>query len=210
MPRNAVATRYKDTPLRQAQRELTRSRIRDAARDLFHELHYDATTVDQIANAAGLTRSTLYLHYKDKAEILADITADYAPRAIAQMERLPGPAPSMAEIDTWLLEVVDFVTVERVPLAILQETGRTGAQSLEPLMFDILVALGLNNPAFARAARREAADLLLRARATLLIGALTYACNFVARGGDRDLGRALLRSVAESFHDFIVTNNPRG
>src|SRR5271156_4925227 len=108
MPRNAVATRYKDTPLRQAQRELTRSRIRDAARDLFHEHHYDATTVDQIASAAGLTRSTLYLHYRDKAEILADITADYAPRAVAQMERLPGPAPSRAEIDAWLLEVVDF------------------------------------------------------------------------------------------------------
>ncbi|MDB5479656.1 MAG: transcriptional regulator, TetR family [Caulobacteraceae bacterium] len=207
MSRNAAAAKYKDTPLRQAQRELTRSRIRDAARDLFYELHYDATTVDQIAGAAGLTRSTLYLHYRDKAEILADITADYAPRAVAQMERLPGPNPSLAEIDAWLLEVVDFVTAERVPLAIVQETGRSGAQSLEPLLFDILEALGRNNPAFARAARRERVDLALRARATLLIGALTYACNQVARGGDRDFGTALLLAVAESFQGFIVAYN---
>lgn len=207
MSRNALATRYKDTPLRQAQRELTRSRIRDAARDLFYELHYDATTVDQIANAAGLTRSTLYLHYRDKAEILADITADYAPRAVAQMQRLPGPGPSMAQIDAWLLEVVDFVTVERVPLAIVQETGRSGAQSLEPLLFDILAGLGRNNPAFARAAGAEGPDLALRARATLLIGALTFACNQVARGGDPPFGTALLRAVAESFQAFLIAYN---
>jgi AcrR family transcriptional regulator len=207
MSRNALATKYKDTPLRQAQRELTRSRIRDAARDLFYELHYDATTVDQIANAAGLTRSTLYLHYRDKAEILADITADYAPRAVAQMQRLPGPDPSMAQIDAWLLEVVDFVTAERVPLAIVQETGRSGAQSLDALLFDILTALGRNNPAFARAAGAKGPDLALRARATLLIGALTYACNQVARGGDRQFGTALLHAVGESFQGFIAAYN---
>jgi len=207
MSTSVTAAKYKHTPLRQAQRELTRRRIREAARDLFYELHYDATTVDQIANAAGLTRSTLYLHYRDKAEILADITADYAPRAIAQMERLPGPAPSMAQIDAWLLEVVDFVAAERVPLAILQETSRAGAQSLDELMFDLLTALGRNNPAFAKAARREPANLELKARATLLIGALTYVCNFVARGGDRDFASALLRTVAESFRDFTVSHD---
>lgn len=207
MSTTVTAAKYKDTPLRQAQRELTRRRIRDAARDLFYEHHYDATTVDQIANAAGLTRSTLYLHYRDKAEVLADITAEYAPRAIAQMERLPGPNPSMAQIDAWLLEVVDFVAVERVPLAILQETSRAGAQSLDDLMFDILTALGRNNPAFAKAAWREAADLGLKARATLLIGALTYVCNFVARGGDRDFAGALLRTVAESFQGFMASHN---
>jgi AcrR family transcriptional regulator len=207
MPTSATVTKYKDTPLRQAHRELTRSRIRDAARDLFYELHYDATTMDQIANAAGLTRSTLYLHYKDKAEILADITADYTPRAIAQMERLPGPTPTMAEIDAWLLEVVDFVAVEKVPLSILQETSRAGAQSLEQLMYDILSALGRNIPAFAQAATGQRSNLIPRARAAILIGELTFVCNHVAKGGDRDFATALLRAIAESFHDFIVSHN---
>jgi AcrR family transcriptional regulator len=207
MPTSVAAAKYKNTPLRQAQRELTRSRIRDAARDLFYELHYDATTMDQISSAAGLTRSTLYLHYKDKAEILADITADYAPRAIAQMERLPGPTPTMAEIDAWLLEVVDFVVVEKVPLSILQETSRAGAQSLEQLMFGILTALGRNIPAFERAARSQHSDLIVSARAAILIGELTFVCNHVAKDTDRDFAAALLRAVAESFHEFIVTHN---
>jgi AcrR family transcriptional regulator len=202
-----LAAKDKPTRLRQAHRDLTRGRIRDAARDLFYELHYDATTMDQIATAAGLTRSTLYLHYRDKAEILADITADYAPRAITQMERLPGPAPTMVEIDEWLLEVVDFVAVEKVPLAILQETSRAGTQSLEQLMFDILSALGRKVPAFERAAKRQRSDLLLRARAAILIAELTFVCSHIAKGAERDFARALLRAIAESFHDFIVSHN---
>src|SRR5688500_7667806 len=86
------------TPLRQAQRDLTRSRIKNAARDLFYERHYDATTMDEIALAAGLRRSTLYLHYRDKAEILADVIADYTPKARDALARLPGPRPSLKQV----------------------------------------------------------------------------------------------------------------
>ncbi len=59
MPAEPRSTVKYFTPLRQAQRDLARSRIRDAARDLFYEHHYDTTTMDEIAVTAGLRRWTL-------------------------------------------------------------------------------------------------------------------------------------------------------
>ena len=41
-----------------------------AAVDLFTELGYDATTVAQIAERAGVTKSTFFRHFPDKRELL--------------------------------------------------------------------------------------------------------------------------------------------
>lgn len=48
-----------------------RERIVLAALDLFTEQGYDATTVAQIAERAGITRSTFFRHFPDKRELLA-------------------------------------------------------------------------------------------------------------------------------------------
>ncbi|MFI9389574.1 TetR/AcrR family transcriptional regulator [Streptomyces bauhiniae] len=42
-----------------------------AAVDLFTEQGYDATTVTQIAERAGVTKSTFFRHFSDKRELLA-------------------------------------------------------------------------------------------------------------------------------------------
>ncbi len=42
-----------------------------AAVDLFSEQGYDATTVDQIAKRAGVTKSTFFRHFPDKRELLS-------------------------------------------------------------------------------------------------------------------------------------------
>jgi AcrR family transcriptional regulator len=45
-------------------------RLVTAAVDLFAEQGYDATTVAQIAERAGVTRSTFFRHFSDKRELL--------------------------------------------------------------------------------------------------------------------------------------------
>ncbi len=47
-----------------------RERLVMAAVDLFTELGYDATTVAQIAERAGVTKSTFFRHFPDKRELL--------------------------------------------------------------------------------------------------------------------------------------------
>lgn len=48
-----------------------RERLVIAAVDLFSEQGYDATTVDQIAKRAGVTKSTFFRHFPDKRELLS-------------------------------------------------------------------------------------------------------------------------------------------
>jgi AcrR family transcriptional regulator len=48
-----------------------RLRLLHAALDLFTEQGYDQTTVVQIAERAGLTKSTFFRHFADKREVLA-------------------------------------------------------------------------------------------------------------------------------------------
>ncbi len=47
-----------------------RERLVVAAVDLFSEQGYDTTTVAQIAQRAGVTRSTFFRHFSDKREVL--------------------------------------------------------------------------------------------------------------------------------------------
>src|ERR1035438_5685149 len=48
-----------------------RERLVRAALDLFSEGGYDNTTVAQIVDRAGLTKSTFFRHFPDKREVLA-------------------------------------------------------------------------------------------------------------------------------------------
>jgi AcrR family transcriptional regulator len=203
-PRNEAQTRY-NTPLRQAQRDLTRSRIKNAARMLFHENHYDSTTMDEIAMAAGLRRSTVYLHYRDKAEILSEIIAEYAPKAQAILATLPGPKPSVEAVASWIRRVVKFVASEQVPLSIIMELRRDSKNTidtLERLTGELLSGLGANNPRFRDAASADA-DPVLRARGLLLLQELTYACE-IHLADTADLrGKAMLQVTAEDFYAFL-------
>ena len=193
-----------DTPLRQAQRDLTRSRIKNAARNLFYEKHYDITTMEEIAEAAGLRRSTLYLHYKDKSEILVDIIVEYTPKAKEVLATLPGPNPSLVAINTWVTRVAKFVAKERAPLSIIQETRvrSRDAAEFDKVIHELLRAIGANNPVFEEAARPEA-DVMLRARALMLLEELTYACGVFNEDAKDARAKALLKIAAEDFHAFL-------
>ncbi len=50
----------------------TRRQLRDALMSLILEKGYDAVTVEDITSRADLGRTTFYLHYKDKEELLLE------------------------------------------------------------------------------------------------------------------------------------------
>jgi AcrR family transcriptional regulator len=53
--------------------ELTRKRILEAAYRLFRKHGFSRVSMDQIAEAAKLTKRTLYHHFRSKDELLADV-----------------------------------------------------------------------------------------------------------------------------------------
>ncbi len=64
--------------LRKAQKEMTRKLLLDKGLELFNSRGYSATTVDDIAAGVGTTRTTFYLHFPSKADLVRSLvdTAD--------------------------------------------------------------------------------------------------------------------------------------
>ena len=57
--------------LRAAQKQMTRELFLTKALELFETKGYAATTIDDIATAAGSNRTTFYLHFSSKAEVVS-------------------------------------------------------------------------------------------------------------------------------------------
>lgn len=74
-----------------------RARILAAARALFEEQGFDATTGRQICERAGVATGTLFLYVKDKRELLLWIFADDAERILARAGRSEG-----GPVERWL------------------------------------------------------------------------------------------------------------
>jgi AcrR family transcriptional regulator len=193
------------TPLREAQREQMRGRILSAARELFYDRHYDTSTMDDIAVAAGIRRSTLYLHYKDKAEILLEVITDYGGKATGVLATLPGPQPSLTQVRAWVGEVAAFIAKERAPLSIIVEVRRRQGftTALDQLTSALLNSLGENNPRFRDSGAADA-EPARRARALMLLQVLTYACEVHLEDPADPCGQALLNVAAEDFHAFLA------
>lgn len=71
-----------------------RERLVRAALDLFGEQGYENTAVAQIAERAGLTKSTFFRHFRDKREVLfggQDVLAELMTSAIAEAGAGAGP-----------------------------------------------------------------------------------------------------------------------
>lgn len=59
--------------LREAQKEMTRTLLLEKGLELFNAQGYSATTVDDIAGAVGTTRTTFYLHFPSKADLVRSL-----------------------------------------------------------------------------------------------------------------------------------------
>jgi AcrR family transcriptional regulator len=62
--------------LRAAQRQLTRRLLLDSGLDLFETKGFAFTTVEDIASGAGTTRTTFYVHFQSKADLVKALIAD--------------------------------------------------------------------------------------------------------------------------------------
>jgi AcrR family transcriptional regulator len=88
---------YGDAPttsIREAQKELTRQRIIDAAFVLFQQLGFRNTTINHIVKRAHVNRTTFYLHFKDKIDVAIEIGRRSVPGVVEQFERLISLKPA--------------------------------------------------------------------------------------------------------------------
>ncbi|WP_253906736.1 helix-turn-helix domain-containing protein [Arthrobacter sp. I3] len=82
--------------LREAQKQLTRDVIVERALELFTEKGYAATTIDEIAAAAGTTRVTFYAYYPTRSDLMRDFMARV--NGHRRRAQLPDPHPQAAPV----------------------------------------------------------------------------------------------------------------
>jgi AcrR family transcriptional regulator len=66
----------------------TQSALRNAFLELIQEKGYETITVEQITERADLGRSTFYLHYRDKEELLLSYFSDLVEDRLAQFSQI--------------------------------------------------------------------------------------------------------------------------
>lgn len=74
--------------LRQTQKEATRRRVLDAARELFETVGYDETTVREIATRAGVAVGSVFTSFAGKADVLSQVMADRLEALYGELERV--------------------------------------------------------------------------------------------------------------------------
>ncbi len=62
--------------VRNKQKAATREKVLSAARDLFHEIGYDETTIRAIADRAGVSVGSVFTTFSSKADVLSQVMAD--------------------------------------------------------------------------------------------------------------------------------------
>ena len=83
----------------------TRARLEQAAIELFAAQGYEETTVEQIAAAAGLTRSTLFRHFGDKREILSGGQDGLGPWLHDRIGRVPPDRTAIEAVGAALVDL---------------------------------------------------------------------------------------------------------
>lgn len=174
-----------------------RERLVVAAVDLFTEQGYDATTVAQIAERAGVTKSTFFRHFSDKREVLvagqetlsrllaegiAEAPADATPleAVAAGLERVSGAMGPMNR------SLAPRLTAAVAASAELQERDALKSVGLASAMTTALLARGVPDPIAHLAGE---------------LGVLAFKQGFARwsddRGADHDLAHYTLAALNE-------------
>jgi AcrR family transcriptional regulator len=97
-----------------AERLPPRERILTVARDLFYERGVRAVGVDEIAEAAGTNKMTLYRHFASKDLLVAECLRQFAQQADAYWDRLAAPHAGnpRGELTAWLAAMTDHIVAD--------------------------------------------------------------------------------------------------
>ena len=127
-------------------KEEARHKILSEAQHLFLERGYDRTSLQMIAEKAGVSKGSLYRCFTSKEELFYELTDSAAARLKALLVRLRGkrfdPATGRREYQIFESEeVISMLLEEKYGLLlIMEQTQGTRYEDLRPGMIDMMAA----------------------------------------------------------------------
>ncbi len=190
----SVMDQGKPVPLRRQQRDFTRQRLVDSARELFVQNGPRATSIDDIARAAGTSRATFYAHFTDKQDVIRELARGMWEAALAIYQQFGALEDwSHASIGGWMRMLFDAweshaATTGIVVQELISELRADFLEKLE-LRVDALMS---GNPLWQRFSPAEG-----RRRACLLLFQLERALEAHHYGGWTDDREALRLTLTD-------------
>jgi AcrR family transcriptional regulator len=118
--------------LRERKKRATRNAIRDAAMRLFERDGFTHTTFDRIAEAADVSRATVFSYFPTKEEIVMGEGAAAIGAVAATLAERPAGHGTIATVRAWLGELSGWFEPELVfQLRLAREVPAVGARRLQ-------------------------------------------------------------------------------
>jgi AcrR family transcriptional regulator len=177
-------------------------RLMNAGCALFTEFGYEATTIDQIASQAGVSRAAFYLHFETKADIIHALIANVGESLREHYAALAalGPAPSLEAVAAWTHDFFETCRSDGSTVLLLHRTLQPNGELFDEIAFydDIMGLLGTGFPRFAAAA----SDRETHAEALLFFLELQALIRLLCTSDSRLDWESICRASAKSFLAF--------
>ncbi|OHV31553.1 MULTISPECIES: acyl-CoA-like ligand-binding transcription factor [Pseudofrankia] len=172
--------------LRERKKARTRATIQAHALRLFHEQGYQATTVEQIIDAAEVSETTFFRYFRTKEDVV--LHDDLDPLIIEAFQNQPAELTPIQAIRAAIRLQFDLLTPDQ-RRAVQERTSLIVAEpALRAAMLDqISQAMLLLADAIADRVGRPRDDLAVRTVAGSAIGAMLATLPALAENSDADL-----------------------
>ncbi len=100
--------------LKAKEREVRRDLIIDAARKVFGTKTYDKVSMQEIANQAGIAKSSIYTYFQNQEDLFVEAAYRDTGRFVNELERKFEEAPERASFGTLIDEFIDYCTTNEI------------------------------------------------------------------------------------------------
>lgn len=200
LPRRTTVTSSSSSParpgLRDRKKARTRATIQACALRLFREQGYDATTIEQIIDAADVSETTFFRYFPAKEDVVFD--DDYDPQLIEAFQAQPPQVPLVQALRAAFAATFAGLTAQQQAEQNERITLTLTVPRLRVAMLDkVSQAMQLLAPAMAERAGRSPDDFAVRTVAGAIVGAAMAVAAAIADDPDADLPALIDQAIAQ-------------
>ncbi|GLY87845.1 TetR family transcriptional regulator [Actinoallomurus iriomotensis] len=181
--------------LRERKKARTRATIQACAMRLFREQGYDATTIEQIIDAAEVSETTFFRYFPTKEDVV--LHDDYDPMLIEAFQAQPPGMSPVSALRAAFAKVFEEMTAQQRAeqndrIALSFAVPRLRAAMLDQISQAVQLLAG----AMAERAGRRPDDFAVRTVAGAVVGAAMAVSAAVADDPDADLPALIDQAIA--------------
>jgi AcrR family transcriptional regulator len=189
--------------LRERKKAKTRAAIQAEALRLFREQGYDATTVEQICEAAEVSESTFYRYFPNKPDVVLYDELD--PLLIQALKDQPHDVTPLAAIRAAFQTIFGALTAAQQTEQLQRSTLSLAVPELRATVLDQLAqGIELLSHILAERANRSAPDLADRTLAGAVVGAIMAVWFASADNPGADMAAIIDQALAQLETGFTT------